>query len=63
MRVQQKAQLRRIVVTAADGRTWDLGRPSHPLIGDRLFKIRRRRYLLHRRAEIEAQGGNVEEMI
>lgn len=40
--------LERVVVTTADGRTFDLGRP-----GTMGFKFRRRVYMLKRRKEIK----------
>lgn len=42
-----RAQCERIVVTAADGRTWDLGSPD-----SRLFRLRIWVYRLRRRSEL-----------
>lgn len=44
--------LDRIVVTTADGRRFDLGRPDSPL-----FRLRLRLYTWRRRSELEAARG------
>ena len=58
-----RPHLERIVITTGDGRVYNLGKPEHVLIGDRLFQWRRRRYIKSRRAEFKAAGMNVEEML
>ena len=46
-KVKQKAAIERMVITAADGRTWDLGSPS-----SKLFRLRVAIYRLRRRSEL-----------
>lgn len=41
----------RVVITTADGRTYDLGSPESPL-----FPLRLRRYKFARRAEMKKEG-------